>query len=136
VEGPFESVREVSDASEVRPGWTPRVQLTGDERQENFGLRLDGWLQVPVDDLYIFELTSDDGSHLYLNNELLIDHDGFHGATEKTGMVALARGHHRLRVLFFQSGGGRDLALRVRRGDGPFEPVPDEWFSVEELEEW
>ena len=44
--------------------------------------------------------------------------------------VALAAGHHRLTILFFQAGGGRELALRVRRGNGLFEPVPDEWFRA------
>ena len=128
-EAAFQSAREVAEAPATRRGRTPRVQLTGEERPEDFGLRLDGYLQVPADDLYVFELTSDDGSQLYLNNEVVIDHDGWHGATGKTGTIALASGHHRMRVLFFQGGGGRDLALRVRRADGPFEPVPDEWFS-------
>jgi len=134
-EAAFQSAREVAEAPATRRGRTPRVQLTGEERAEDFGLRLDGYLKVPADDLYVFELTSDDGSQLYLNNEIVIDHDGWHGATGKTGTIALASGHHRMRVLFFQGGGGRDLALRVRRGDGPFEPVPDEWFSAAQTEE-
>jgi len=134
-EAAFQSAREVAEAPATRRGRTPRVQLTGEERAEDFGLRLDGYLKVPADDLYVFELTSDDGSQLYLNNDVVIDHDGWHGATGKTGTIALASGHHRMRVLFFQGGGGRDLALRVRRADGPFEPVPDEWFSAAQTEE-
>ena len=129
-EGPFESAREVSDVPATRRGRTPRVQLTGEERPEGFGLRLDGYLNVPDDDVYIFQITSDDGSQLYVDNELIVDHDGLHGATGKTGAVALAAGHHRLTILFFQAGGGRELALRVRRGNGLFEPVPDEWFRA------
>ncbi len=50
----------------------------------------------------------------------------------KSGAIGLSKGHHRLRVLYFQGGGGRALRLRVRRGDGPFEEVPDEWFYVED----
>ena len=133
-EGSFGSVLEAFEATPSTYGFTSRVQLTGEERPEYFGLLFNGYIEVPEDGLYTFELTSDDGSYLYVNNNLLIDHDGFHGATGKTGMVALARGHHRLGVWFFQSGGGKELALRVRRGDGPFEPVPDEWFSVEHKE--
>jgi len=133
-EGSFGSVLEGFQATPLEYGFTPRVQLTGEERPEHFGLFFNGYVEVPEDGLYTLELTSDDGSQLYVNNELLIDHDGFHGATGKTGMVALTRGHHRLGVWFFQSGGGKDLALRIRRGDGPFEPVPDEWLSVEDKE--
>jgi hypothetical protein len=36
-------------------------------------------------------------------------------------------------VLYFQGGGGRDLALRVRQGDGPFKTVPDDWYYVENV---
>jgi len=134
-EGPFKSAREISDASADRRGRTPRVQLTGEERPENFGLHLAGYLRLPEDDVYTFELTSDDGSLLYVNNELVIDHDGLHGATAETGSIALASGHHKLGVLYFQAGGGRELALRVRRGNGLFEPVPDEWYSAAQTEE-
>jgi hexosaminidase len=135
VEGAFESAAEIAEARATRQGRTPRVQLTGAERPEHFGLRVDGYLRVPADDVYVFELTSDDGSQLFVNDDLVINHDGWHGATAKTGAIALESGHHRLRVLFFQGGGGRDLALRVRRGSGPFEPVPDGWFRAAQAEE-
>jgi len=134
MEGSFGSVFEAVEATPTRYGLTPRVQLTGEEDPEHFGLRFDGYLQVPEDGLYKFELTSDDGSYLYVNNNLLIDNDGRHSAVGKTGTIALAAGHHRLGVWYFQSAGGRALSLHVRRGDGPFEPVPDEWFSVEDKE--
>jgi hexosaminidase len=134
MEGSFGSVLEAVKATPTRYGLTPRVQLTGEENPEHFGLRFDGYVQVPEDGLYTFELTSDDGSYLYVNNDLLIDHDGWHSAIGKTGTIALAAGHHRLGVWYFQSTGGRALSLRVRHGDGPFEPVPDEWFSVADKE--
>jgi hexosaminidase len=134
-EGSFGSVLEAVRATPTRYGLTPRIQLTGEEKPEHFGLRFDGYLQVPEDGLYTFELTSDDGSYLYVNNDLLIDHDGRHSAIGKTGTIALAAGHHRLGVWYFQSAGGRALSLRVRRGGGPFEGVPDEWFSVEDKEQ-
>jgi hypothetical protein len=37
-----------------------------------------------------------------------------------------------LRIPYFQGGGGRSLTLRVRRGEGPFEAVPDEWLYIED----
>ena len=131
-EGAFRSVAEVEAAPASRVGTMPRVELPGVERAEGFGLHFRGYLRVPFDDLYYFELTSDDGSQLLLKEEVVIDHDGYHGATARTGAMGLARGYHRLRVLYFQGGGGRQLALRVRIGDGPFEPVPDQWFYVED----
>jgi hexosaminidase len=131
-EGEFASVSEVEDAEALRRGTTPRVGLPGVGREENFGLKFGGYLRVPYDDIYSFEITSDDGSQLIVDEQVVIDHDGYHSASAKVGAIGLSRGHHRLRVLYFQGGGGRDLTLRVRRGEGPFEAVPDEWFYIED----
>ena len=131
-EGEFASVSEVEGAEAAQRGTSPRVELPGDAREESFGLRFGGYLRVPHDDIYSFEITSDDGSQLIVDEQVVIDHDGYHSASAKVGAIGLAKGHHRLRVLYFQGGGGRDLTLRVRRGEGPFEAVPDEWFYIED----
>jgi hexosaminidase len=133
VEDSFRRAAAVADAPADRQGTIARVQLPAIEREEEFGLRFQGYLRVPYDDVYTFEITSDDGSQLYLNEDVIIDHDGYHTSTQKRGSVALAKGHHRIQVLYFQGSGGRDLVLRVRWGDAPFQPVPDEWFYVENV---
>jgi len=131
-EGEFASVSEVEDAEALRRGGSTRVEIPGVAREAGFGLRFGGYLRVPYDDIYTFEITSDDGSQLIVDEQVVIDHDGYHSATAKTGAIGLSRGHHRLRILYFQGGGGRDLTLRLRRGEGPFEPVPDEWLTIED----
>ncbi|MFG0298907.1 MAG: family 16 glycoside hydrolase [Phycisphaerales bacterium JB047] len=61
---------------------------------------------------YAFMLTSDDGSRLTLNGEVLIDHDGLHGAIPKTSeRVFLEQGAHLLRVDHFEAGGASVLKL-------------------------
>ncbi len=69
-EGSFESAREVSDVPATRRGRTPRVQLTGEERLERFGLRLDGYLHVPEDDVCKFEIRyrMTDRNYIYMKN--------------------------------------------------------------------
>jgi hexosaminidase len=132
IEGSFASVTQVDAAGAARRGTVPRVELPGIARDAEFGLRFRGYLRVPFDDVYTFEMTSDDGSQLILKEDVVIDHDGYHSASRKAGSMGLARGHHRLRVLYFQGGGGSALELRVRRGDGPSGIVPDDWFYVED----
>src|SRR5687768_18342236 len=41
---------------------------------------------------YTFRLTSDDGSRLLIDNALVINHDGLHGATPMEGTVTLTTG--------------------------------------------
>jgi hexosaminidase len=132
VEDSLGSASEVADAKAVRRGVISRVELPGIEREERFGLQFRGYLRIPFDDVYTFELTSDDGSQLIINNTLVIDHDGWHTSSGRVGSIGLARGHHRLRILYFRGVNDRKLALRVRRGEQPFETVPDEWFYVED----
>jgi hexosaminidase len=78
--------------------------------------------------MYEFSLTSDDGSTLSLGSGVIVDNDGLHGAEERTGMAALRAGPHALTVRYFQAGGGAELRLRVRTGDGPWRDVPRNWL--------
>ncbi len=87
-----------------------------------------GYLQVPADGLYSFRLSSDDGSRLWLGKELVIDHDGLHGTTEKEGTAALARGLHPIRVEWFNKTGGATLSLSVSRDGGEWKEVPAGWL--------
>lgn len=132
VEDSLGSAADVADAEASRRGIIPRVEFPGIERNEDFGLEFRGYLRVPFDAVYTFELTSDDGSQLFINKTLVVDNDGWHAASEEAGEIGLARGHHRLRILYFQGSDDRVLRLRVRHGDEPLEPVPDEWFYVED----
>jgi hypothetical protein len=122
----------VADADPVGSGIAARVELPGIEREESFGLLFRGYLRVPYDDLYTFEIRSDDGSQLYISEQLVIDHGGLRTPLPAVGAIGLRKGHHRLRVLYFQGDGDRNLALRVRRAGEPLGAVPDQWFYVED----
>jgi predicted alpha/beta superfamily hydrolase len=80
-------------------------------RKDNFGLVMEGQVQIAEEGYYIFGLSSDDGSRLYLNGQLLIDDDGLHGVVDKSYIVPLQRGFYPLRLEYFQKGGDRVLRL-------------------------
>jgi hexosaminidase len=104
------------------------VELPAAPLPEQYALRLSGLMRVPTDGVYEFALVSDDGSTMHVDDELVVDNDGLHGAEERRGMVALRAGLHRVTVRFFQGGGGAALSLRVRIGDGEWMPVPSSWW--------
>ena len=86
---------------------------------------------MPSDGIYTFHLESDDGSRFWIGEEVVVDHDGLHGPTSRSGQVALAEGHHSMRVAFFQNGGGKALTLRVQApGWSEAREVPPDWFVV------
>jgi alpha-L-fucosidase len=96
--------------------------------EEEFSIDYQGFINIPSDGIYTFTLTSDDGSKLYLGNNLLIDNDGLHGATSKTGEIALGKGLHAIRISFFEKTGGNTLDLLWKTGNGNPEPVPGSAF--------
>jgi len=79
----------------------------------NFALLIDGYMEVKEDGYYIFGLDSDDGSKLYLNNQLVIDNDGLHGSSGggKSYILPLQKGFYPFRLEYFQKDGGRALKL-------------------------
>jgi len=108
------------------------VGFKGAERAVDFGIRLTGFLRVPEDGVYEFALLSDDGSVLRIGREVVIDHDGPHGARVATGAMALAAGHHPFEVLYFQGEGDRTLDVRIRvGGTDAWGPIPADWLYRE-----
>lgn len=68
------------------------------------------WIRTPGK--YTFALTSDDGSRLYIDDQLLIDNDGVHAAQTATGSVTLGPRLHSIRITYFQ-GPKFELALKL-----------------------
>jgi len=97
-------------------------------RQTDFACLLEGFIEIEHAGHYVFALDSDDGSKLFLGDQLLIAHDGVHGGgSPKSYLVPLEKGFHPIRVEFFQKGGGALLNLRYVVPNDPAQrvvPVP------------
>lgn len=88
-----------------------------DSVKGNIGLVIKGFLYVPADGIYGFVLSSDDGSFLKLDDEMVVDNDGEHSTVVKSAQVALRNGCHALEVRYFDHNGG-NLELGVYDSDG------------------
>jgi alpha-L-fucosidase len=119
-EGVWERVPDFGALQPVSTGVAEAPGLSMRERDENFGLVLTGFVQVPATDIYELGLTSDDGSKLMIDGKVVVDNDGLHGALERTGVIALEEGLHAIRILYFNRTGDRVLSLTVsRQGESP-----------------
>jgi arylsulfatase A-like enzyme len=67
---------------------------------ENFGLRFDGYLQIPTDGNYTFHLPSSGGSHLRIHDATVIDDDFARSGAEVSGTIRLRAGLHPFRLHF------------------------------------
>ncbi|MBK8555870.1 MAG: DUF1080 domain-containing protein [Lewinellaceae bacterium] len=106
----------------------PEVNAGGDDfgpLKENFAIQLNGYLFMEKDDNVLLQLSSDDGSKLWIDDKLLVDADGLHGAEPHDVEVALRAGFHQLRIDYFQGGGGRGIYLKwARPGSGGLQIIP------------
>jgi len=87
------------------PGVTKRFEWFAIDYSGRF------WVEKPGE--YDFSLTSDDGSNLYIDGELIVNNDGIHSTQERSGTVLLSRGTHDIRVSYFQ-GPADEIALVLK----------------------
>jgi len=99
------------------------------DRFEWFAIDYTGkfWIEKPGP--YGFELTSDDGSRLYIDDHVVVNNDGQHGPVTESATWALSGGIHSIRVSYFQ--GPRDTVALVLRVAPPGEE--SRIFSTDEF---
>lgn len=127
-EGTFRRAADLRRATARGHGIATTVELPDTERDERFGLRFLGYLHVPLDGVYEFGVSSDDGSMLRIGGETVVDYDGG-GVGEGLGQIALAAGYHSIELLYVQASGGKHLGIQVRRDGGAWEPLPPTWLA-------
>jgi len=98
----------------------------GDFKQldDNFLLHGTGYLKIDQDGTYSFHIWSDDGSKLFINDQLVIDNDGPHGVEYGEVSIAMKKGYYPFRLEYFQGGGGKFLSFNWKKpGDKDFASV-------------
>jgi hypothetical protein len=81
--------------------------------KDEFALSFTGSIKIDESGSYTFFIQSNDGSKLFIDNRLVVDHDGPHGAEiEKQGTINLEKGTHPIKLNYFQAGGGMFLKVK------------------------
>ena len=123
-EGMWDKLPDFSKLKPVASGIAKRLGLDERRREEEFGFRFAGYLEVKKAGRYKFHLGSDDGSRLAIDGKVVVDNDGLHGFRERSGEVDLEPGMREVVITFFERGGGQKLTAAyegpgIRRG-----PIP------------
>jgi len=79
------------------------------------GLKLNGYIFIPETGNYTFSTLSDDGSKLFIGNELIVDNDGIHWMNEAYGSIKLEKGFHKLNISYFDLTGGTTLNCFIQK---------------------
>ncbi len=110
-EGKWDSLPNFGALTPIRQGTLESFVLPPQKALVDYGVVYTGFLSVPQDAVYRFYTASDDGSKLYIGDSLVVNNDYQHGAVEKEGLIALAKGFHPIRVEFFQAAGYDSLSV-------------------------
>lgn len=116
-EGDWNNLPNFDALSPVSTGTVSTFSLSPRRLSDRFGFVFEGFVNVPTDGQYTFFTTSDEGSRLFIGQTVVVENDGLHAATERSGRIGLKAGKHAIRVLYFEKT-GRQQSLDVKY-EGP-----------------
>jgi hypothetical protein len=96
----------------------------GSGLSDNVAAEFEGWVNVPSSGSWLWSLTSDAGSQLWIDGRLVVDHDGLHSYSEKTATVFVVAGRHFVQVRFFEVFGNCGLLMRWTPPGGTKVTIP------------
>lgn len=129
-EGRFSTVDSLSRSKVIMQDVVQGIKVPYFARQSAFGLRFAGLIQIPKDGVYTFFTSTDDGSRLYVGDQLVVDNDGPHSEQVRAGQIALKAGLHPFALLYFNSGGGGALHVSYKGPGMQRKPVSPNMLFV------
>ena len=104
--------------------------ISNRDQEDFFGFRFTGYINIETSGSYTFYTTSDDGSQLFINDNLVVDNDGLHGALERSGVVSLEVGYQPIEVTFFERGGAASLLVQYEGPGIQKQTIPEDRLFV------
>ena len=75
---------------------------------ETFSVEWNGKIKIERKGNHTFETISDDGSLLYIDDQLVVDNGRGGAARSKTGSIHLEAGYHSIKIKYFQNRGVKE----------------------------
>ena len=110
-EGNWNLLPDFDALAPLETGSVDDFDLSVRNRDSQYAIRFTGTVTAAADADYTFYTSSDDGSQLLVNGNVVVDNDGLHGVVQQSGTINLEAGTHTLVVTFFQQGGGQALSV-------------------------
>ncbi|MHC4425092.1 MAG: PA14 domain-containing protein [Planctomycetota bacterium] len=128
-EGSWDLLPDFDIVATAEQGAVNNFDITVRNRNDDFGFRFSGQIDIATAGDYTFYTTSDDGSQLFIDGAMLVDNDGTHGMVEQSGTVNLTAGLHDIVVTMFELGGGEGLDVEWEGPGITRELIPDDVLS-------
>ena len=123
-EGSWSSLPDFENLEVLKTGISDDFNLTVADRTDGYALAFTGYIDIKEPGLYTFQTTSDDGSSLLVDGQLIVDNDGIHAPITKSGEVELRKGWRKIEVFFFEGGVGEVLNVKYKGPNMPLQDLP------------
>lgn len=117
------SLASVNNTAEKASGIVNSISLEKKQRESKFAFLFDGYIKIAKDGIYTFFTRSDDGSKLFIDDVEVVNNDGDHSNEEKNGRAALKKGFHKIKVIYFDSGGDNNLQVLMQPENGAVQMI-------------
>jgi predicted alpha/beta superfamily hydrolase len=134
-EGVWDSVPDFSKLKIKATGITENLDLKMALKRDSFAVKFEGYLHITSKGMYYLWETSDDGSQVYFNNQLLLNNDGLHSADSPVVKVLpLQPGYYPLSIRYFERTGDEGITMGYVTGTKKMKavPIPKEMFFYKE----
>ncbi|ELR73350.1 hypothetical protein C900_04202 [Fulvivirga imtechensis AK7] len=84
-----------------------------------------GYIYITNSGEYTFYTSSDDGSQLWIGNQMVVNNDGVHGMQERSGKITLSAGVYPITVKYFERSGGHGLQVSYKGPGIGKRQIPD-----------
>ncbi len=107
----FSSVYDIEKSKTKKEGQLNYFTLDEAEIEDHYAFIYEGYLNIPEDGIYTFHCKSDDGSVLLIQDKEIVNNDGSHGAISTSGTIALRKGYHPYKLLYFEDYEGNSIEV-------------------------
>ncbi len=91
---------------------------------EKFGIVFNGLIEIKTSGIYNFLLISNDGSKLFIDDKLIFNTEKRNTLAREMGKVELKEGKHKIKLEYFQAGGGKGLQVYYQGPDIDKQLIP------------
>jgi hypothetical protein len=124
-EGIWDSIPDFSLLTPKKTGVTNNIDFNFALRRDSFAVQFEGYLHFTKKDLYDLWITSDDGSQVYLNNQLLLNNNGVHSSDKPVvKLVPLKPGYYPFKIVYFEKTGNEEISFGSLIVDKKASPTP------------
>ncbi|MGI4020029.1 MAG: family 20 glycosylhydrolase [Janthinobacterium lividum] len=123
--GNFTASAQLDSATVIDTGTTMNVKFAALKKNNRaFGAIYQGYMRIDLNGNYNLGLKSEDGSQLYLDDELVIDNDGKHETVQKSSLVPILKGYHKIKIKYFDAGDSSTLRVYLNLAGKPQTELP------------